>query len=47
MITLQVGIHGIPVNLPAEVYQELARGALDNYNRINLDDRYRYYYRRV
>jgi cephalosporin-C deacetylase-like acetyl esterase len=47
MITLQVGVHGIPVNLPKELYDELYRGALANYNRINLDDRYNYYYRRV
>ena len=47
VITLQVGIHGIPVNLPPEVYQDLARGALDNYNRFQLDNRYSYYYRRV
>jgi cephalosporin-C deacetylase-like acetyl esterase len=47
LITLQVGIHGIPVNLPLEVYNELAAGALADYNRFNLDDRRRYYYRRV
>ncbi len=47
VITLQVGIHGIPVNLPKEVYDGLHRGALDNYNRFNLDNRNTYYFRRV
>ncbi len=47
LITLQIGIHGIPVNLPQAVYDQLARGALADYNRFNLDDRLRYYYRRV
>jgi cephalosporin-C deacetylase len=46
-ITLQVGIHGIPVNLPAPVYESLARGALAEYPRFQLDDREGYYYRRV
>ncbi|MBC8041514.1 MAG: acetylxylan esterase, partial [Opitutaceae bacterium] len=47
VITLQVGIHGIPVNLPPEVYEQLSRGALADYNRNQLDDPTRYYYRRV
>jgi cephalosporin-C deacetylase-like acetyl esterase len=47
VITLQIGIHGIPVNLPKELYDGLYRGALDNYNRFNLDNRNAYYYRRV
>lgn len=47
VITLQIGIHGIPVNLPASVYEDLGRGALADYNRANLDDPQRYYYRRV
>ncbi len=47
VITLQIGIHGIPVNLPKEVYDGLHRGALDNYNRFNLDNRNAYYFRRV
>lgn len=47
VITLQIGIHGIPVNLPKEVYDGLHRGALDNYNRFNLDNRNTYYFRRV
>ena len=47
IITLQMGIHGIPVDLPAELYEQLNIGALDNYNRYNLDNRDAYYYRRV
>ncbi|RZA27813.1 MAG: acetylxylan esterase, partial [Lysobacteraceae bacterium] len=46
-ITLQIGIHGIPVDLPAELYEQLNYGALDGYNRFNLDDPVAYYYRRV
>ncbi|CAN7440871.1 acetylxylan esterase [Massilia sp. LjRoot122] len=46
-ITLQIGIHGIPVDLPAELYEGLNYGALDAYNRFNLDDPRSYYYRRV
>lgn len=46
-ITFQIGIHGIPVNLDQEVYNDLSRGALSNYPFINLDDRDNYYYKRV
>jgi cephalosporin-C deacetylase len=45
-ITLQVGIHGIPVNLPNELYTSL-NGALGGYATMNLEHRDRYYYRRV
>ena len=47
VITLQIGIHGIPVNLPAELYQQLYGGALLGYNTLNLDHRDAYYFRRV
>jgi cephalosporin-C deacetylase-like acetyl esterase len=49
-VTLQVGIHGIPVDLPAEVYEGLLAGAFNSgrgYTVFNLDDPERYYYRRV
>lgn len=46
-ITLQIGIHGIPVNLPQELYDQLGAAALNGYNVYNLDSRERYYYRRV
>lgn len=47
VITLQVGIHGLPVNLDPIVYDGLRVGALAGYPTFNLDDRDRYYYRRV
>ncbi|MFN0123108.1 MAG: acetylxylan esterase [Blastocatellia bacterium] len=46
-ITLQVGIHGIPVTMDQAVYDSLGRGALANYWSLNLDNKDRYYYRRV
>jgi cephalosporin-C deacetylase-like acetyl esterase len=46
-VVLEIGIHGIPVNLAKEVYDELGAGALSGYWLYNLDDRDRYYYRRV
>ncbi len=47
IITLQIGIHGIPVNMDAAVYADLGAGALNNYNSFNLDDKNRFYYKRV
>ncbi|CCH00732.1 Acetyl xylan esterase [Fibrella aestuarina BUZ 2] len=47
IITLEIGIHGIPVNMDPAVYANLAGGALANYPMFNLDDRDRYYYKRV
>jgi cephalosporin-C deacetylase len=47
IITLQVGIHGIPVTMDQSVYDSLGAGALMNYNAFGLDNRDRYYYRRV
>lgn len=46
-IGLEIGIHGIPVNLPQELYDQLRAGALANYNTAHLDNREQYYYRRV
>jgi cephalosporin-C deacetylase len=47
IITLQVGIHGIPVTMDQSVYDSLGAGALANYLTFGLDSRDRYYYRRV
>ena len=47
VIVFKVGIHGIPVNLPEEVYQSLGAGALGGYQNFNLDDKDLYYYKRV
>ena len=47
VITLEMGINGIPVNLPQQVYDDLRANALRDYNAIHNDDREAYYYRRV
>jgi cephalosporin-C deacetylase len=47
VVTFQIGIHGIPVNLDPSVYTALQNGAFQNYQFFNLDDRDRYYYKRV
>lgn len=47
IITLEIGIHGIPVNLPVQTYSNLGSGALNNYMSFNLDNRDTYYYKRV
>lgn len=47
VMILEVGIHGIPVNLPADVYTKLYNGALKGYHSFNMDDRDRFYYKRV
>lgn len=47
VITLQIGIHSMPVTFDASVYTALQNGALRAYYFYNLDDRDRYFYRRV
>lgn len=47
VITLEIGIHGIPVTMDASVYDNIRLGSLDGYQNFNLDDRDRYYYKRV
>lgn len=46
-IILEVGIHGIPVNMQGQVYQNLYQGPLYHYHSFNMDDRDRYYYKGV
>ncbi|MCJ7448423.1 MAG: acetylxylan esterase [Bacteroidales bacterium] len=46
-ITLEIGIHGIPVNLDAGVYYNLNFGALSSYFNIRMNDRNTFYYKRV
>jgi len=46
-ITFQIGIHGVPVNMDVSVYNNLMAGALAGYWNNNLDDKDRYYYKRV
>ena len=47
VIVLEIGIHGIPVNQPKQVYDDLLATALNGYWFFNLDNRDTYYYRRV
>ena len=47
MITFDIGIHGIPVNMDVGVYNNLGAGALSGYQNFNLDDKDRFYYKRV
>lgn len=47
IITFQIGIHGIPVNLDQSVYDNLRYSALDNYWVSNLDDKDNYYFKQV
>lgn len=47
IITLQIGIHGIPVTLDQSVYDSLSAGALNRYMYYNIDNKDTYYYRRV
>lgn len=46
-ITFDIGIHGIPVTMEKIVYDNLSKGALNGYWNVNLDDRDRFYYKRV
>ena len=47
VITLEIGIHGIPVIMDPGVYEDLRYGALLNYQNFDLDDKDRFYYKRV
>ena len=47
MITLQIGIHGIPVNMDPDVYTALMQGPLSGYWAFNIDNKETNYYRRV
>lgn len=47
IISLAIGIHGVPVNLPVEFYRDLENGALNGYPFFNLDNKDKYYYKRV
>ncbi len=46
-ITLQIGIHGIPIDMLQEVYGNLASGSLSGYPHFNIWDKDLYYYKRV
>jgi cephalosporin-C deacetylase len=47
LITLEIGIHGIPLNLDPQVYTDLSGGALNGYNAVKMNDRNTHYYKRV
>ena len=47
VITLEIGIHGIPVNMDLSQYANLSAGALSGYQTFNLEDPERYYFKRV
>ena len=47
IITLEIGIHGIPVTMEASVYNDMVGGWLNAYWNYNMDDRDRFYYKRV
>ncbi len=47
IITLQIGIHGIPVNMDLSVYADLGASILNGYPNYNLDDKNRFFYKRV
>lgn len=46
-ITFEIGVHGIPVNLPKPIYDDLLSGPLNSYWLFNLDDPKRFYFYRV
>lgn len=46
-ITLEIGVHGIPVTLEQGFYDRLFNGALSEYWMINSDNRDAFYYHRV
>lgn len=47
VITFEIGVHGVPVNLPMPIYNDLLSGPLNTYWLFNLDDPKRYYFYRV
>jgi len=47
VITLEIGIHGIPVTMEQKVYDDLANGALSGYWNYGMDHRDASYYKRV
>ncbi|MCE7064831.1 acetylxylan esterase [Dyadobacter sp. CY326] len=47
IITLEIGIHGIPVIMDPSVYTDMGLGLLNGYPSYNLDDRDKFYYKKV
>ena len=46
-ITLEIGIHGVPVTMEQKVYENLNNGALRGYWEFNMDSREKHYYHHV
>ena len=46
-VTLEIGIHGIPVTMEQKVYDDVYSGALSGYWEFNMDNRDKHYYKRV
>ena len=46
-ITLELGIHGIPVTMEQSIYDDLHNGALSGYWEFGMDDRDKSYYKHV
>lgn len=46
-ITLEIGIHGIPVTMEQPIYDRMQSGCLSNYWDTNLENPHKNYYRRV
>ena len=47
VITLEIGIHGIPVTMEQRIYDDLANGALNGYWNYGMESREESYYKRV
>jgi cephalosporin-C deacetylase len=47
VITLEIGVHGIPVNLAQSVYDSLGSGALNGYWLFNFDSKETFYFHRI
>ena len=46
-VTLEIGIHGVPVTMEQKVYDDMFNGALMGYWEFNMDNRDKNYYKRV
>lgn len=47
VIILELGIHGIPVNMKNGIYSDLSNGVLADYHLQNIDNKHTFFYRRV
>ncbi|MDR0430389.1 MAG: acetylxylan esterase [Tannerellaceae bacterium] len=47
VISLEIGIHGVPVTMPQEVYNNLMSGGMRDYWKVNMNNKDSHYYKRV